>query len=229
MRSSKVVIISPHLDDAVFSAGGALLDRRFSDVTVVSVFTKSRYRINGCGNWRNVTHERLIEDVRALSLLGVKSFHLGLEDASLRQGYTNEAAYLSTKLVPNNDPIWDQAVMSISNIIHTFENIRVILPLGIGGHIDHLIARDAALLAIKHQKFIWFYKDATYDRTEEQIQRIVKSMNISRECIFTPSSLDKKEEIVNIYTSQVNKKVLDSIRGDLHRYHGERFWIRNVS
>ena len=72
MDRGATVIISPHLDDAVFSLGGAMLTGRLGKITVVSMFTRSSYCIDGLGDIERVTEMRAAEDREALALVGAR-------------------------------------------------------------------------------------------------------------------------------------------------------------
>lgn len=225
----RTLIVSPHLDDAVFAVGGALLDRRFGETVVASVFTRSSYRISGCGDAAEVTRERCGEDLDALGRLGVRALHLGLDDASIRPIYSDEAAYMAPGADPTKDPVWPHVVTALSDVFRSITAPRLLLPLGIGGHIDHVIAREAALAAAGRSRNIWYYQDATYRRPEPEILALAHSLGGRRGILLRPSCLLKKMRIASAYSSQVNEETLNAIEADLRSYGGERLWTRRGS
>ncbi len=92
------LFISPHLDDAVFSAGGLLL-RLVSrtKTTIVTVFTEAppppytfstRVNLKMCGGYKNAQdlfRLRKAEDAEACAAIGARSAYLGFQDASFRK------------------------------------------------------------------------------------------------------------------------------------------------
>lgn len=92
------VFISPHLDDAVFSAGGLILElAEKTDVSIVTLFTKPESSTNTLSakkflkisgypkSQEKLFAERKEEDTRACKIVGVKCIHLGFTDAMWRK------------------------------------------------------------------------------------------------------------------------------------------------
>jgi LmbE family N-acetylglucosaminyl deacetylase len=127
---SRMVVLSPHLDDAVLSCWH-LLD---ADVTVVTVFAGVP-QPQTCGWWDRLTgasdsatrvRERQLEDSEALALTGAGSVRLDLLDLQYRP--------------PGEVPAVEEAVAP-----HVREADVVYAPLGIILNTDHALVRDAAL------------------------------------------------------------------------------------
>jgi LmbE family N-acetylglucosaminyl deacetylase len=208
----------------VFAVGGALVDRRFGDTVVATVFTRSSYRVSGCGDVAEVSHERCREDLDILARLGAKAVHLGLDDASIRSVYADEIAYMAPGADPTKDPVWTDVLAALSDVFRGIAASRVLLPLAVGHHIDHVIARDAALVAAGGSRNIWYYQDATYCRPEPEIVALAHSLAARRNILLRPSRFSEKLRIASAYSSQVNEEILDAIEADLHCYGGERLW-----
>lgn len=225
MRKSKTVIISPHLDDAVFSLGAALHDGHIGNVTIISVFSRSRYRIDGLGSEIDVTRERKQEDLAACRTVGAEALHLDLPDASLRGCYATEADYMLPNLVPEIDPIWPNTLGALRNVLFGIDWHQAFLPLGVGGHIDHLIARDAARNILRPAQKIAYFQDATYIRSESEIGEITRSLGLKSGRILRSKSIQQKMKLVAIYQSQVDKSILRGIRDPLAILNGERVWF----
>lgn len=145
--------MSPHLDDAALSASVRIAA---GDVTVVTVFTGLPPadlpttwwdRLTGATNSRRRQIERLAEDVAAMGELTARSLHLDELEALYRD---------------NSPPDLDRAVKRMTGEFAECEEVW--LPSAIGGHRDHLAARDAALraaLAAGHREVI-LYADFPY-------------------------------------------------------------------
>jgi LmbE family N-acetylglucosaminyl deacetylase len=120
------VVLSPHLDDAVFSCWHVLTSSQ--DVLVINVFSgipapdpvPDWDRMTGASDSAARMAERLEEDRRALSLTGCRGEYLGYLDSQYRNGPAD-----LTLSVPSS--------------------AAVFAPAGIGGHSDHEAVRDAAL------------------------------------------------------------------------------------
>jgi len=137
----RALFVSPHLDDAVFSAGAALaaLD---AHTVLLTVFTASVPAPRGfalaCQTDKGIAPEvdymalRRAEDERAAELLGVDEVvHLGLPEAPHR-GYGSPAE-LFGPVRPGDRVEFGLPPADL-----------VFVPQGIGGHVDHLQVVAAA-------------------------------------------------------------------------------------
>lgn len=126
-------MVSPHFDDAVFSAARVLLSRG-RQATVLTVCggappagVVSEWDLE-CGyrDGAAAAADRAREDLAANEITGAASVHLGLSDAPYRDGFPVEraAAELAPAL-PASGPVW--------------------VPAGIGSHPDHVGTREATL------------------------------------------------------------------------------------
>jgi LmbE family N-acetylglucosaminyl deacetylase len=130
-----ITAVSPHLDDAALSASAALAGR---DATVVTVFTAMPAadrpvswwdRLTGATSSRERQRERLDEDAAAMALLGARGVHLDELEALYRDG----------------DPDLDRATGWLTELLAGTGEVW--LPSAIGGHRDHMFARNAGLRA----------------------------------------------------------------------------------
>lgn len=149
----KTAVVSAHLDDAALSASARIAA---GEVTVVTVFTGLPPadlpttwwdRLTGATNSRRRQIERLAEDVAAMGELTARSLHLDELEALYRD---------------NSPPDLDRAVKRMTEQFAA--SAEVWLPAAIGGHRDHLAARDAGLraaLAAGHREVI-LYADFPY-------------------------------------------------------------------
>lgn len=151
---TRALLVSPHLDDVVFSAGAALegLD---AHTTLLTVFTASVPDPSGfalaCQTDKGIAPEvdymalRRAEDERAAEILGVDEVvHLGLPEAPHR-GYDSAAALFGP--VHPGDAI--ELDLPDADL--------VFLPQGIGGHVDHLLVIEATRAVATHA-----YRDLPY-------------------------------------------------------------------
>lgn len=151
----RLVVISPHLDDAVFGCGDAIASHPGS--TVVTIFA------GGPADWQEPTPW----DAAA-------GFHRG-EDAMVRRREEDRAALLHLGAGPRWLPFWDRQYRHtptvgeirthLANVIAEAAPHAVFIPLGLW-HADHRLAHEAAVKLIPHFPTLeWFaYEDAIYRR-----------------------------------------------------------------
>src|ERR1700690_3085189 len=96
----KVLFVSPHLDDAVFSCAARILREvdGGTDVTVATVFSHARPR----SPMRREYVARQEEDRIALGLLGAKPLWLGLLDAPCRSPFYNSFQRIVLETAPGD-------------------------------------------------------------------------------------------------------------------------------
>lgn len=148
-----LLILSPHLDDAVLSACFQLI--RVPGTTVATVFAGVPAAEQPPGAWDLLTRaasardrvlQRRAEDQAALSHLGARPLWLDEPDGQHRAGAIDRAqlAKLLCPLIESASELW--------------------LPAGIGNHRDHVGLRDAALDACRTvgTTSIHLYADVPY-------------------------------------------------------------------
>ncbi|MCX2928013.1 PIG-L deacetylase family protein [Streptomyces sp. NEAU-W12] len=163
------VAVSPHLDDAVFSAGGvlALLSRTGWHVRVVTCFTAS---VDGPCPFALSTQLdkglppdvdymalRRAEDRAAQQRLGtLRPVHLPLPEAPHR-GYDSPSKLFRP---PRPD---DTAEAELRRLLHhhVASADLVLAPQGIGGHVDHVLTARAVAAAAPSPRIGW-WRDMPY-------------------------------------------------------------------
>jgi LmbE family N-acetylglucosaminyl deacetylase len=149
-----MIVISPHLDDAVFGCGALLAGHPGS--IVVTLFagvprgaearTTEWDRRCGFADARQAIAARRAEDERALALLGARPYWLDFGDS--QYGCTPPVEALSAALREALAPLASDAT---------------VLPLGLF-HSDHLLAHAASLRALRElpPRPVAVYEDALY-------------------------------------------------------------------
>lgn len=128
---------------------------------MVNVFTVSSYTADGAGDQEEVTHMRNIEDRRFAERSGLITHNLNQPDCLLR-GWPPFCAERIREEVERIRPLLRQALCDAAEA-----GTRPLLfcPMGIGGHRDHLIARDSVLsehACLTSEYRIVFYEDLHY-------------------------------------------------------------------
>ena len=165
-----MLAISPHLDDAIFSAGASLwtLRQRGWRVVVATVFTGNVERPSGfalaCQLDKGLAPEvdymalRREEDRHACAMLGVEARHLPLLEAPHR-GYSNAAA-LFDGVLPG-DRVHDEVRAQLSAVLADTKPDVVLAPLAIGSHVDHVVVRKSVEAMAGIQR-LWLWEDWPY-------------------------------------------------------------------
>jgi LmbE family N-acetylglucosaminyl deacetylase len=211
-----LVIISPHLDDAVFSCGSLLSHSAGS--TVVTVFTGVPHEGGILTEWdrecgflsaAEAMRAREAEDCRALEAIRCCGRSLGFIDCQYQEHPDHAMPALMESL--------------LSTVIDLAPG-RVGIPLGLF-HGDHLRVSEAALRVRQLLPDIawFFYEDAPYRAHSGVVQaRLVQLYG--RGMVLTPAcgqaDLGSKEVAIAAYVSQL--KAFNGVPDDLRR--PERYW-----
>jgi len=143
----RAVILSPHLDDAVFSCWKLLTCDRGLVITICagspSDRTRPAYydRLSGSSSPRERLRERREEDAAVLDAVGARYVHLDVLDAPYRRRRVAPLAIaeMVQELIP--------------------PGVSVVGPAGIGGHPDHLLMRQVALVLRERGSPVSLYAD----------------------------------------------------------------------
>ena len=211
-----ILVVSPHLDDAAISCADHIRRWRSQGhtVRVTTLFTDfgeaqpsdymKRFLIDqGFKNNQDYSSARKTEDHAAMQRLDVEYLHGGLRDAGFRELngtllYPDYKALTRSKIEGNALAILDKIkfVLSVSP-----SPDLVVAPLGIGNHIDHLIAREASRSSSSHSA-LGFYFDFPYARNPLKYRvtlfRLLKGLQLS---VMKLSSW--KREVLACYKTQM--------------------------
>lgn len=165
----KYFFLSPHPDDAVWSCGGriAKLIKAGNHVTIVTIFDgdppiKLKYE-----KWRTIASPALrrVENHSALRMLGAHHISLGFVDAALRTK-NNHPVYPTPEHLLNDLHQDDEALIEklssrLQDVLYDdTDNIAINAPLGLGGHVDHILLHKAVMQITP--KFVIWYEDFPY-------------------------------------------------------------------
>lgn len=123
--------VAPHPDDVALSCAGGVLARVGAGerVVVCTVFTR--------GGGRARERARAEEDAEALRRAGAEGVHLGLEDGLWREGRAARFASLALGAPPRPGVVREVGG-ALAEVVRRVRPREVWLPLGVGGHVDHL-------------------------------------------------------------------------------------------
>lgn len=213
----KALLISPHFDDAVLSAGQFMAER--PDCEVVTVFAGLPIAPDGvqtpydlkCGfdNARNAVGARILENDHALALLQATTINLEFADSQYKT-----VVY------------FDDIVRELQEIVDDGDYEMIMGPVGLG-HPDHVMTTDA-IMRLNTDLPIYLWEDLPIRVVEPEIvpERLQKVMNfdLPLDKLWQPATtgdkMAKKIRAMLCYKSQINTGILDPYL----MYVPERFW-----
>lgn len=155
---SRLLIISPHLDDAILSCGARIAWEKAqgNEIRVATCFTASPMTA--------LYRQRMNDDIQALGLLGAQPIHLGFTDAPFRDSqYHNFSTILFHHKSPENtQPLVESIRTAIQNLAISWKPDEIIFPLGTGGHIDHQLVWQTSHYFWNADCMTGYYEDLPY-------------------------------------------------------------------
>lgn len=241
----QIFVLSPHLDDAVFSCGGTIATstRRGRRVTVVTTFAGdappapsllARRLHRSWGLRRDVVARRRDEDRTALRFLGAELAHWDLPEAIYRvDPRTGEPRYRELSDLfelphPQDAEVLQQLVGRISGLS---SEAALVVPLAVGGHVDHQLVRQAAERVRDGTRI--YFEDYPYSARPRSVERAIGDRSDWRTLVtnLDEAARHAKYAAAVSYRSQIRSQFRTrlQLRWRLGRQHrrlgGERLWI----
>lgn len=216
-----VLVLSPHLDDAVFACGRLLAS--VPSATVATIFAgrpppdiplTEWDRASGFHSGDDVIGARRNEDRAALGLLGATPLWLDFRDRQYG-------------LPPESDEVAER----LERVLDERHPEMVFFPLGLF-HSDHHLTYDAALLLLgRHPELEWVaYEDRLYRRLqglgEEKIGHL-RRIGLAPQPIRFPEladASDRKSRAVAQYRSQLRALATPGRPGHQDVFGTEAYW-----
>lgn len=227
-----LLVLSPHRGDAAFSLALSLAAwiRDGHNVTILNAFTRS---LDAPFSDAGFLHEndrlsfvsamRKKEDEAFLRHLpGAIMVDANIKDAPLRLHIPDDVVF-EIPLDPN-----DGALVKIRKFLNrhlALPNAAFVLPLGLGGHIDHRVAREAAQSLVADLPCA-FYEDLPHAFRETDIPFQAELTPIVPE---SPNSLDWKRKAILLYNSQIQEDTADRILEHAHAHRGGERLLANAA
>ena len=156
------IYISPHLDDAVLSAGGLIYEQTRAGMEVeiwtfmcgfppddhLSPFAQVlhyQWGIHEAAAAEVVTARRA-EDVKAAGIVGAKAIHFDYLDCIYRRGKNGDWLYSNVFVPPHEDEVDLPARIAESISTRLKPDDKLVCQLALGSHLDHVIVRRAVEL-----------------------------------------------------------------------------------
>jgi LmbE family N-acetylglucosaminyl deacetylase len=241
------IYLSPHLDDVVLSCGGAIAAQtRAGDVVLIVSITAgdppdqvSTYAASLHNRWQLVTDAtaaRRAEDLAACARLGAEALHWDLPDCIYRLDDQGKPFYVSDDDIFGPVAPAEQALVTrLAAQMATLPPAdHIVVPLGVGNHVDHQLTRLAAEQAFD-PAVLEYYEDYPYAQQPGALAHALDGPDVTWTAHVTPvdaASLRAKFDAVMAYASQISTFFRD--RADLERQiggytaqiGGERRWRR---
>ena len=220
----RILVVSPHRDDAAFSCAISIRAlRAVGQIWFANYFTVSEYAPFRRDEPGTITELRAREDQSFAQLAGICFEDLNLLDAPerLSLGLPEICA-----VRPLDEE--DAAIGSIEKHIAASVPDLLLVPLALGNHIDHRVAQAAALAS--GVAGIAFYEDLPYaarlpDSAPAQRASELCS-GIESRIISAADGADWKQRCAGVYRSQVSLETVQDIADYSARFRGgERLWL----
>lgn len=250
MSTVDVLVLSPHLDDAALSCGGQLhrLAREGRRILVATLHTGepddelSPFARELHCLWRlddgEVITARRREDEAACAELGVAVKHAGLLDALYRRDTDGGILYPDRKALFGRPHSADRVHLdALRDVLAELPSApSVLAPLGVGGHVDHVLVRRAAEKT--YATGLEFYEDYPYVRRYRALWRALWLSRgwpfgwHSRTVPLGEADLAAKLRAIRRYASQLStvgdglEAMERQARAFAGRRGGERLWRR---
>lgn len=236
------IYVSPHLDDAVLSAGGLIFDQVRSGLSVeiwtvvcgfppegdeLSPFAQLLHAQWGFTTAEETVRLRRAEDQRAAAILGAKPVQFdGFPDCIYRRGMNGEHLYPLDVFVKPSLAEADLPAKITAALASRLEPEDVLVcPLGIGNHADHLLVRKAVEgLNLP----LWYYADVPYVlRHSEALDPATSAGRVETRKISS-AGLNAWVDGIITYASQISTlfESLEEVREAMAEYgrEGLRLW-----
>ena len=236
------IFLSPHLDDAVFSAGGLIYDQCQAGIPVeiwtlmcgyarpedVSPFAEVLHFQWGASTAEAATHLRREEDRNAAAILGARPVHFDFLDCVYRRAASGEWLYFDVFSAPRPEDADLPGRIAEALRPRLQPEDVVVCQLGLGSHIDHVLVRQAAemlgrpLVYDLDVPYIFYHPG--------QLEQRSAGMRESLQSI-TESGLDRWKTAALEYRSQIAtlREAFDTpekVQASLQAYWAERGGIR---
>jgi LmbE family N-acetylglucosaminyl deacetylase len=216
----KLLVVSPHLDDAVFSC--AEMIALHAGTLVVTVFSGAPMGFDQLTDWdaasgflnaEEAISQRKQEDYAALHLLSALPLWLDFFDSQY-----------------NATPSVHTVASALEQVLQEHQPESVLFPAGLF-HSDHLLVHQA-MLALRHdhlEKSWMMYEDALYRRIPSLLQKRLAEL-LEAGIDATPMPIDDKDvkhlkhQAVHCYTSQLQALSRTVAEGHADAFASGRCW-----
>lgn len=244
MVEMRIIYLSPHLDDAVLSAGGLIHDQAvgggnveiwtlmsgFPGADELSDFATKMHTEWGTTTGVQTVRARRAEDRRAAAVLGARPRHFGFLDCIYRRDAEGQPLYQEALYTPPHVYDADLPAQISGAISRSVRRDDVIVcQLGIGEHVDHVLVRKAAellgrpLLYDADLPYLLNHPDELEPMTASMASR-VEPISVAGRAAWLEAIKEYRSQLSTLFDS------VESVRERLETYWsatgGFRLWSR---
>jgi LmbE family N-acetylglucosaminyl deacetylase len=214
IETMRWIYLSPHLDDAVLSAGGLIYEQTQLGIPVeiwtfmcgyappgeISPFAQLQHMQWGFSSAEETTRNRREEDKNAAALVGASVVHFDFLDCIYRRGANGEWLYDDIFLPPHPEDAGLPAQIAETISTRLQPDDILVCQLSVGSHVDHVLVRQAAELLGHPLRYdidvpYIFYKPEELGPKSAGMQESVYSI--------TEAGLNRWKEAALAYQSQI--------------------------
>lgn len=190
------IYISPHLDDVVFSVGGLINEQiraggqvevwtlmcGFSNFEETSPLAQALHRLWKFRSAEEAVRLRRGEDLRAMRIVGARAVHFDFLDCIYRRGQDGRWLYVNSTFVSPHGGDAELVSRMTHGLAERLESAdRVVCPLAIGNHVDHVLTKRAVE---DLGRALWYYADVPYlQNNPSALDSLTQAMNTDRYAI----------------------------------------------
>ena len=246
------IYLAPHLDDAALSCGGHIHQLTSDTLTAVgkhiiivtimagdppqdAIYSDFVRELHA--RWElavNAEAVRREEDAAACAILGADFAHWSIPDCVYRMHpETGQPLYPTWEdVITAVHPAESQLIQQLAEKLTTLPPAhRIIAPLGVGNHADHLVTRQAAEVCFGDK--VWYFEDYPYVQEDGAITAVIPENTPDWQAHtypLPPADLIAKAKAIAAYQSQVSTFFTDyqdltqQIQTYSQQVGGERLW-----
>jgi LmbE family N-acetylglucosaminyl deacetylase len=154
------IYLSPHLDDAVLSAGGLIYEQSRTGIPVeiwtfmcgyapeeaVSPFAQLLHNMWGFSSAEETTRMRREEDKNAAAIVGASILHFDFLDCIYRRAADGEWLYSDVFMSPRPEDAALPFQIAVEISMRLEPDDVLVCQLSVGSHVDHVLVRQSAEL-----------------------------------------------------------------------------------
>lgn len=209
-----VIVLSPHLDDAILSLGSLLtgLVKLDKNIQIINFFTKGSklntaltQRLLNQAKKENITEyflTRKEEDNTAFKKIDtrIKILNLDFIDAAWRINKNKESTYPKTILceISEDDTTMELVEDYLKDCAVDKQNTAIFAPIARGKHVDHQIIRN---IASKIFPKVYYYCDFPYSALYPFEDEFINQHNLS--AVNWYGDYSQKKDLILTYKSQL--------------------------
>jgi LmbE family N-acetylglucosaminyl deacetylase len=219
-------VLSPHLDDSVYSAGGQLSQqvRAGGAAVVLNLFAGApggalsplAQEFHDRQGIADLVAHRIGLDRAAAGRLGASPVYLAFRDCLYRGSadggtwYYTDPGQVFGPPHPAEAHLAEEVAEAIVPLLPPDRQVRVLAPLAVGGHVDHRIVRDAGLLLARQGWPVCFYEDIPYVMREGAVDQALTEVGGDdagcwrlQTVFLEPEDSEAKLEAIALYRSSL--------------------------